>query len=85
MATSELASRMDRLNAHLRAVEDRLKLKGLVSADHRIVAAQLRHRHEALCRKLREEIADAEAHGRHVSDLKQSVRQWLDSLEIEMD
>jgi len=85
MSTSELGSRLEKLEEHIGAAEARLKLKGVISADHKATAAELRGRYAALTDKLREDKAEAEAHGHHLSDLELSVRQLLGSLEIDMD
>lgn len=85
MPQPDLKTRLSELEAHINKAEARLRLKGLLSADHQATAAELRDRYKALTARLREEKADAEAHGHHVGDLELSVRQWLDSLEIEMD
>lgn len=85
MPESDLNAQLATLTAHIDKVEARLKLKGVFSADHKATAEELRNRYRALIAKLRAETADAEAHGRHVSDLELSVRQWLDGLEIDID
>ena len=82
---SELKSRLDELGQHIDRAEQRLKLKGLFSADHQIKVSELLERYEALSRKLEAEVVEEEAHGHHVSNLERSVRQWLDSLEIDLD
>ena len=55
MTGSELATRLDQLNAHIDAAQKRLKLKGLLSADHQIKASELRDRYKALSRKVHDE------------------------------
>ncbi len=85
MGTSNLKSRLNALENHIQKAEERLKLKGIFSADHQAKASELHERYKVLSQKLRAEVAEEEAHGHHVSGLEMSVRQWLDSLEIEMD
>ena len=85
VAVSELRSRLDHLNQRIERAHNRLNVKGLLSADHKITASDLSARYAALSAKVHEDTADAEAHGHHVSDLEKSVREWLDSLEIDVD
>ena len=85
MATDDLASKLSELEAHIDKAEARLKLKGLLSADHMATARELKDRHKHLSEQVQGEIADVEAHGHHVGRLEASVREWLDSLEIEID
>jgi len=85
MTEADLKSRMNALSQKLEQAEARLKHKGLFAAYHQASAVELRDRYTALSQKLRAEIAGAEAHGHQVSALEASIRQWLDSLEIEMD
>lgn len=85
MSTTDLQTRLSTLQDHIDKAEARLKLKGLFSADHHATSAELKQRHALLSGRLRDEITQAEQHGHHVSNLEASVRQWLDSLEIEID
>jgi len=85
MTAPDLKSRMEELDRKLQHTEARLKHKGLLSADHQATSAELRDRFKALSQKVQAEIASEEAHGHHVSALEASVRQWVGSLEIEMD
>ena len=85
MADSDLKTRLSALEAHIDKAEARLKRKHLFSADHQATAAELKQRYKLLSERLQTEIKDAEARGYHVGDLEFSVRQWLDSLEIDMD
>ena len=82
MNMPNLRSRLDHLDEHIQTAESHLNGKDIFSAEHKVKAAELRARYEALSRKLEAEVADAEAQGAHVSDLDRSVRQWLDSLEM---
>lgn len=85
MAEADLNTRLEDLGRRIEKVQARLKLKGLLSADHQIKASELLERYKALSEKMNVEVAEKEAQGHHVSNLERSVRQWLDSLEIEMD
>ncbi len=80
-----LHAKLDQLQQHIQAAEQHLQKKNIFSADHQVKAAELRERYKVLERQVQAEVAENEAHGRHVTDLEQSVRQWLDSLEMEMD
>lgn len=42
MATSDLHAKLDQLEQHIQAAQAHLKLKGLLSADHQVTAAELR-------------------------------------------
>ncbi len=85
MDTSDLKSRLDKLDRHIQQVEERLRLKGIFSADHQIKVSELHQRYRLLSKRLDKEVAEQEAQGHHVSDLELSLRQWLDSLKIDMD
>ncbi len=85
MGTSDLKSRLDELDHHIQKIENRLRLKNMFSASHKLKTSELHERYKALSQKLESEVAEQEAQGRHVSDLELSLRQWLDSLEIDMD
>lgn len=85
MTAPDLKSRMKELDQNIQHVKARLKHKGLLSADHQATSEELRERFKALSQKVQAEIANEEADGHHVSALEASVRQWVDSLEIEMD
>lgn len=85
MKTSDLKARLDQLDQHIQTAEARLKQKGILSADHQVTAAALRARYKTLSAKVQADVAQAEAQGHHVRDLERSLRQWLDSLEIEFD
>lgn len=85
MNTPDLRARLDQLEQHIQTAESHLKQKGLFSADHQVTAAELRTRYKMLSAKVQADVADAEAQGHHVTDLEKSLRQWLDSLEMEID
>ena len=84
MTSTDLQTRLDHLSKRIEAAEVDLKGTGTFSAGHQASTAELRTRYNALTKKVRVEVAEAEANGHHVTDLEQSVRQWLDSLEMEM-
>lgn len=85
MREPDMKSRLSQLGAHIDNAEARLKLKGLFSAEHQATAEELKHRYAALSMRVHDEIAETEARGHHVGLLEASVRQWLDSLELEID
>jgi len=85
MNMPDLKVRLDQLAEHLQRAEAHLKRGNIFSADHKLKALELQARYEALSRKVHAEITEAEAQGHHVSDLERSVREWLDSLELDMD
>lgn len=85
MPDADLKTRLSALGAHIDKAEARLKLKDVLSADHRATAAELKQRYRHLSERLRGETIDAQAHGHHVGGLEVSVRQGLDGLEIDLD
>ncbi|MEO1138962.1 MAG: 3-ketoacyl-ACP reductase [Pseudomonadota bacterium] len=85
MPDPTLKTKLSELEARIDKAEARLRSKDLFSANHQVTAAELRQRYRVLSERLQGEINDAEAHGHHVGNLELSVRQWLDSLEIDMD
>ncbi|WP_294608031.1 3-ketoacyl-ACP reductase [uncultured Roseovarius sp.] len=85
MEQADLKARLDALGRNIERAEERLKLKHLFSADHQIKASELRERYRVLCRKVQAEVAREEAHGRHVSNLERSLREWWDSFELDAD
>lgn len=85
MNKPDLKSRLDALSERIDRAEARMKLKSALHDGHAQTMSTLRQRYAALSEKVNAETADAEAHGHHVSDLERSVRQWLDSLEMEID
>lgn len=85
MNNQTLKARLDALGYHIDLAQARLKKKDALSDGHARTADELRERYRLLSAKVREEVADAEAHGHHVSDLERSVREWLDGLEMDID
>ncbi|MDF1669237.1 MAG: hypothetical protein P1U83_06465 [Roseovarius sp.] len=71
MSTQGLKTRLEVLKQQMRKDETRLKDKGLMSDDHAQTGSDLQHR---------DILADAGAHGHHVSDAEKSDRGWLDAL-----
>jgi len=85
MTLSDPRSQLEALGREIEQVQERLKLKGIFSADHQLKQSELRARHLALTRKLNAGIAQDEAAGHHVSALEASVRHWLNSLSLDLD
>lgn len=85
MDRPDLKSRLDALSDRIDRAEARLTLKRALHDERAQAMSTLRQRYAVLSEKVDAETAEAEAHGHHVSDLERSVRQWLDSLEIEID
>jgi hypothetical protein len=51
--------------------------------EHGPTADDLKKRHALLKKKLADEVADAENHGRHVTELERSFRAWMDRLSFD--
>lgn len=85
MPGSNLKTKLSELERHVDEAEARLRLKGMFSADHQATAAELKQRYALLSHRVQDDVTEAERHGHHVGDLEASVRQWLDSLEIDLD
>ena len=79
MTYTELQQRLDALGQKIGAARARVKQ----GHDHP-KARQLEERYRVLKRKLDEDTADAEAHGRHVSDLEKSVQGWIESFDTDI-
>ena len=77
-----LHARLEALGHKIETAETKLREKPhLHSEEKHLTAKELKDRYRHLQARLNGEIADEEAHGRHVSDLERSVRQWLDSID----
>ncbi|MEO9576752.1 MAG: 3-ketoacyl-ACP reductase [Roseobacter sp.] len=80
---SQLHQRLDELSNRLSQTRAHLEEKKLWNSGHHLTAGQLEARYVFLKKQIDHEAQDAEAHGRHVSDLERSVREWIGGLEIE--
>lgn len=85
MSDQDLKSRFPELESHINSLKGRLRLKGLVSADHQATAAELKTPHRLLSEQLHDEIEESETPGRHVRRPEASVRQWADRLDFDID
>ena len=84
MEHENLHARLVALGDKIHATEERLQQQTHRYRDAaHLTAEELRLRYARLQERLKGEIADAEAHGQHVTALEQSVRQWLDSIDFE--
>lgn len=82
MKSKDLHTRLERLGETISKTRKRMKREAHLFHDEmHLTADELKERYHALQDRLRGEVADAEAHGRHVSNLEKSVRQWLDSID----
>lgn len=76
----------DRLQALKQRIEDAraaLSQRDALTDGHRLTAGELEARYAFLKKQLDVEVADVEAHERHVSGLEQSVLGWLDGLDFD--
>lgn len=83
MKETDIHSRLIALEAKINAAQHQLDVKRLSGADHKASIGKIRERYEILNNKVMNEVEDVEAHGHHVTDLEQSVRLWLDGLEMD--
>ena len=84
MTDKTLHQRLEALGQKIRATEERLRRDAHLYRDStHLMAQELRERHARVTARVHSAVADAEAHGHHVSDLERSVRQWLDSVDAE--
>ncbi len=82
MKSKDLHARLERLGQTISKTRERMKREAHLFHDEMyLTAEELKDRYHILQERLRGEVADAEAHGHHVSDLEKSVRQWLDSID----
>ena len=80
---TNIHSRLSALEAKVNEAQHQLDVKGHLSTDHKTRIGEIRERYEILNNKVINEVKDAEAHGRHVTDLEQSIRLWLDGLDLD--
>ena len=82
MENDTLHTRLEALGKKIEATEEKLrKNQHLYHDSMHLTAQELKDRYARLQARLGGEVADAEAHGHHVSALELSVRQWLDSVD----
>ncbi|TCS54480.1 hypothetical protein EDD52_13319 [Primorskyibacter sedentarius] len=74
---NDLHARLDALNADILKARIELKQKNAWHDGHNLTSGELEARYKFLKSKVDADVADLEAHGRHVSKLEGSVRQWL--------
>lgn len=78
MTDTELQQRLDALGQKIGAARTQVKQEH----DHQ-EARQLEERYRVLKQKVDEDVADAEAHGHHVTNLEKSVLGWIASLKAD--
>ena len=71
-----LQVKLDEIDARIREIRHRIELRGILDHDYHVTRVELQERHQILAKQLREEVADLEAHGHHVSTLEQLVLDW---------
>lgn len=82
MKTNDLHDRLDALGKKITHTRERMNREAHLFHDEMHLAGEeLKERYHILQERLRGEVANAEAHGHHVSDLEKSVHQWLDSID----
>lgn len=79
---NELHERLAALADKIDATKAQLKARKTWHDGHRLTAGELEARYAYLQQQLDDEISDREAHGHRVSALEQSVRQWVDGLDL---
>ncbi|WOI56681.1 3-ketoacyl-ACP reductase [Palleronia sp. LCG004] len=82
MENEDLHDRLELLRRKIEAAEERLHERDNPPHDEaHLTARELKERYRRLQARVSDEVADAEAHGHHVSNLERSVRQWVDSFD----
>ena len=84
MAENDLHARLELLGKRISAAKKTLDEHSSWNDGHKLSVGELEARHRFLAEELEGEIKDAEAHGRHVSNLEASLREWLDSLSLKV-
>ena len=80
MEHHSLHDRLQALGDKIHAAEEKLREQAHLYNDRaHLTAKELKDRYAGLQARLTGEVADAEAHGDHVTDLERSVQQWLES------
>lgn len=83
MKEADIHSRLSALEVKLNKAQHQLDVKGHLNAVHNTSIAEIRERYDILNNKITNEVKNAEAHGHHVTDLEQSLRLWLDGLDLD--
>ncbi|MBN8292136.1 3-ketoacyl-ACP reductase [Rhodobacter sp. NTK016B] len=82
MENDTLHDRLQALGQKIHNAEEKLREQAHWHHDSaHLTAKELKERYARLQARLNGEFADAEAHGRHVSDLERSVQQWVESFD----
>jgi hypothetical protein len=76
----ELQVKLDEIDARINEIRHRIELRGILDHDHHATRVELQERHQILATQLRQDVADLEAHGHHVSALEQMVLDWANRL-----
>ena len=83
MKKTDIHSRLRVLEAKLNKAEHALDIKGDLTAAHNASIAEMRERYDLLSENIANEVKNAEANGRHVTDLEQSLQLWLSNLDMD--
>ncbi|WP_127107241.1 3-ketoacyl-ACP reductase [Pararhodobacter zhoushanensis] len=82
MENDALHDRLAALGTRIETAEAKLREQAHWRHDAaHLTANELKDRYERVQARLNGEIAEAEAHGHHVSDLERSVQQWFESFD----
>lgn len=82
MENDTLHDRLEALGNKIHAATEKLREdEHLYHDSMHLTAKELKERYKRLQARLNGDIADAEAHGQHVTNLERSVRQWIDSFD----
>lgn len=75
-----LRTKLDDIDSKIKAMRERLQLKNLFDKDRGATLDDLSKRYALLAGELDEEVADLEAHGRHVGDLEKALLRFVNSV-----
>tara|TARA_R100000687_G_scaffold65543_2_gene54251 strand:+ start:456 stop:701 length:246 start_codon:yes stop_codon:yes gene_type:complete len=78
----DLHTQLDAQAAQIDKTRSEAKAKEAWHDGHHLTAGELEARYAYPKGELDREVADADAHGRHVSNLEYSVRQWIDGRDL---
>lgn len=75
-----LQTKLDEIGVRIGELRHRIELRGILDHDHHVTRVELEERHQILALQLRQDVADLEAHGHHVSALEAMVLDWANRL-----
>jgi len=84
MKKTDISIRLDALETKIKKAQHLLDARGRLVDDGKTGLTEIRDRYNILSNKIANEVGEIEKHGRHVTDLEQSVELWLESLDLDV-